>query len=269
MWNVIGLVVAGYLVLVGGMYIFQRGLLYHPDRETPSPAEWGAPQMTAVQVPTADGLTLLAWWKAPAENRPTIVHFHGNAGHIGNRASKVLPLMEAGFGMLLAEYRGYGGNPGRPSEKGLLTDGRAALDYLAGIGVAPDRVVIYGESLGSGIAVAMAREWADSGRPLRAVVLEAPFTSVADVAQHHYPYVPALYLVRDRFDSLSRIDGITAPLFIVHGDRDTVVPVRLGRRLFAAAKEPKTDLWIESAGHNDLYDHGADRAIAAFLDRLP
>jgi len=162
----------------------------------------------------------------------------------------------------MAEYRGYGGNPGTPSEAGFFTDGRAALAFLDREGVAPNRLVLYGESLGSGVAVALAVE-----HDIAALVLEAPPTSVAEVAQCHFPYVPASRMVIDRFDSLSRIGRVKAPILVLHGERDRVVPVRYGRALLAAAPEPKEGWFAPEAGHEDLARYGSLDVVVAFIDR--
>jgi uncharacterized protein len=170
---------------------------------------------------------------------------------------------EAGLGVLLLEYRGYGGNPGAPSETGLYTDAAAALDFLLQHkGVPVNRLVIYGESLGSGVAVHMA-----AGREIGALILEAPFTRLADAASYHYPYVPVSVLLRDRFDSLSAIGRIRAPILILHGKRDRVVPVRFGHALLAAAPEPKEGWFSPEASHEDLARHGALDAVFDFIRR--
>ena len=164
--------------------------------------------------------------------------------------------------MLLAEYRGYGGNPGAPSEAGFYTDGRAALAFLDREGVTLNRLVLYGESLGSGVAVLLAVE-----HRIAALVLEAPFTSVAEVAQCHFRFVPASRMVIDRFDSLSRIGKITAPLLVLHGEHDRVVPIRFGRALFDAAPEPKEGCFAPEAGHENLARYGALDVVVEFIER--
>lgn len=254
-----------YVVFVVVLFVFQRSLIYHPHDETPDPAAYGVPEMQVVFLDTADGLTLRSWYRPNADRRPTIVYFIGNGGHIGHRADKVRPYLDAGYGVLLAGYRGYGGNEGSPSEAGLFADGEAALAFLEAQGVDRASVVVYGESLGTAVAVQLAGR-AGGGPRFGAVVLEAPFTSMADAAAYHYPYVPARYLVRDRYDSLSRIGGLSAPLLVVHGEDDRTVPPAQGRRLFAAAPAPKQHAWIAGAGHNDLYDHGAAAVILRFID---
>ncbi|HEY1431370.1 MAG TPA: alpha/beta hydrolase, partial [Stellaceae bacterium] len=196
------------------------------------------------------------------DTRLVVAYFHGNGGHIGYRAERLRWFAREGYGVLMAEYRGYGGNPGTPNETGLLTDAAAALDYIEAEGIAPNRIVLYGESLGSGIAVLAAAQ-----RQVAALILEAPFTSVAEVAQYHYSFMPAAALIWDRFDSLAGIGDVKAPILILHGERDRVVPVRFGRALFDAAPEPK-ELWVaREAGHENLTWFGAFDAVHNFLRR--
>ncbi len=267
MTNLITTIAGVYIVFVAALFVFQRNLMYHPDSTVPAPTTSAVSEMEAVSLATDDGLRLLAWYRPAAAQRATVVYFHGNAGHIGHRGDKVRPYLDAGLGVLLVSYRGYAGNPGAPTEDGLYADGRAALDFLAQRGVGAGGVVLYGESLGSGVAVEVARRQAAS-IPVAAVVLESPFSSIADVAQAHYPFVPARWLIKDRFDSVAKIAAIGAPVLIVHGVRDRVVPVRFGRRLFAAAAEPKESRWFDEAGHNDLYSHGAWAVVSAFIERV-
>lgn len=266
MISVIAVAVAAYVAFVGALYLGQRSLLYYPDTSVPSPAASGLPEMATVRLDTDDGLRLLAWYRAAPADRPTVVYFHGNAGSIGGRAFKVRPYLDAGFGLLLVEYRGYGGNPGKPTETGLYADGRAALAFLDVEGVAATDLILYGESLGSGVAVHLAAE-RGAAQPVGGLILEAPFSSMAAVAAHHYPFVPARSMVKDRYDSDAKIARIGAPLLIVHGDRDRTVPPRFGRRLFDAAIEPKEIRLLTGARHNDLYDFGAAEAVIEFIER--
>jgi fermentation-respiration switch protein FrsA (DUF1100 family) len=258
----LGSALVAYTVLLGGLYLFQRHLLYFPDRTHPELGELSELGFREVKVTTADGLSLLSWYLPPREGRPVIVYFHGNGGHIGYRAGRLRRFARDGYGVLMLEYRGYGGNPGAPSEAGFYADAAAALDFLARDGIMPNRLVLYGESLGSGVAVYLAAQ-----REIGALILEAPFTSVAEVAQYHYSFVPASLLLWDRFDSFSRIGNVKAPILLLHGDRDRVVPVRFGRALFEAAPKPKTFWFSPEAGHEDLARFGALDAVAAFLER--
>lgn len=264
MSTVLGGVAAVYIALLILLFVAQRSILYVPDTRAPSLAEAGLQGvMDAVETRSVDGLPLLAWYRqAPSDGAPMLVYFHGNAGHIGHRADRLGPYVDAGFGVLLVEYRGYGGNPGRPTEEGLYADARAALDFLERQDVAPDRMVFYGESLGTAVAVQMAAE-----RGCAATVLEAPFTSIAAVAQSRYWMFPVRRLVRDKFDSLTKIGDLRCPLFVMHGDRDGVVPIRYGRELFAAAREPKESKWFAEGTHTNFDELGGPAAVLDFLRR--
>jgi len=262
LYALLGSVIAAYAVLVGGLYIFQRQLLYFPDTTRPKLGVLAALDVREITLTTADGLSLLSWYLPPSDGHPVIAYFHGNGGHIGYRAERLRWFAQAGYGVLMAEYRGYGGNPGTPSETGLVADGFAALGFLDREGIPSNRLVIYGESLGSGVAVSLAAQQEIAG-----LILEAPFTSVAEVAQYHYVVIPASALVRDRFDSLACIGHIKAPLLILHGGQDRIVPLRFGRALFNAAPEPK-ELWVaREAGHENLARYGAFEAVLDFMQR--
>lgn len=260
-------VACGYLMLVAALYLIQRQLLYLPDRSVPSPAESGAPDMAAIRLHTEDDLDLLAWYLPAEAGKATILYLHGNAGHIGYRGKRVQPYMDVGFGVLLLEYRGFGGNPGSPSEAGLMADARSALAFLESSGVPARSTVLYGESLGSAVAVATAAEWAHAGKPVAALVLEAPLSSVCDIAAHHYPWVPVHWLLKDRFEAAARIGEVGAPLLIVHGDADSIVPIRYGKQLFEAAREPKEAAWIPGGGHENLGRFGLRDIVLDFLAR--
>lgn len=252
-----------YLCLLGLLFLLQRALIYHPSAGRPDPAMSGVPEMAPVSLATSDGLSLLGWWRPPpTREAPVIVYLHGNAGTLAHRAAKVRPYLDRGWGVLLVAWRGYSGNAGRPTEEGLYADGRAAIGFVDKEGIAPQRIVLYGESLGSGIAVQLASERAPG-----ALALEAPFSSLAEVAGAHYPIFPAAWLVRDRYDSVAKIGRVSAPVLVMHGERDNVVPIRFGRRLLAAANDPKEGVFLERAGHNDLYDFGAAEAVIRFVER--
>lgn len=261
-WLLVGLI--GYGAVVAAIYAFQRNLQYFPSRFPQDAEQLTGGLMRTVTYRTADGLELSAWYRAPADGQPVLVRFHGNGGQHGDRARSMLPYLQRGYGVLLASYRGYGENPGSPTEEGLYADARAALDWLALQGIGPGAVVLYGESLGSGVAVQMAAE-----RPVAALVLEAPFTSAVDVGQAVYRWLPVGLLMKDRFDSLSKIDEVSAPLLLVHGEADRVIAPRFGRRLFEAANEPKTARFISGGGHSDLDRFGIGETVLKFLTTLP
>lgn len=266
MVSIIGVAVLGYCAVVGFLFVFQRRFLYAPDATRPDPAACGVPEMRIVTLEPADGVEIYSWYSPPngAEGVPIIVYFHGNAEQLGTRAGRVRHFLDAGFGVLLVSYRGYGGNPGRPTETGLYADARAALGFLRGEQIGQDRIVLYGESLGSGVAVQLAWETTPA-----ALILEAPYSSIGDVAARRFPFAPIRLLLRDRFDSRKKIGAVNAPLLVLHGERDRTVPIDLGRKLFAAAREPKEACYFADAAHTDLYDFGAAAEVIRFLRALP
>ena len=215
--------------------------MYFPAGAPPS-VEEVLPGASAVTFTTSDEIELTAWY-LPAGPVGVAV-FPGNAGNRAGRTSLARELADLGLSVLLVDYRGYGGNPGSPSEQGLMADGRAADSWLAGRSDITE-VVYFGESIGAGVAVGVAVE-----RSPDALILRSPFISLPDVARLHYGPVPD-WLLRDRFDSLGVIDEIEAPLLIVAGQDDTIVPIAQSHRLFAAASEPKTFVTVPGAGHND------------------
>ncbi|MCK5296927.1 MAG: alpha/beta hydrolase [Alphaproteobacteria bacterium] len=242
------------------MYVFQRSFMYYPKNTLGSCSEAGVPDMHEVKLLTKDGLELVSWYGKAKNNRPTIAFFYGNAGNIAGVAYKARIFMDAGYGMLLVGYRGYGGNEGSPTEEGLIADAFAAADFLEKEQV--EKVVYYGESLGSGVAVALAVEKA----PV-AIILEAPFSSALDVAKIGYWYLPTSFLMKDKFDSVARIKNVKAPLLLIHGESDKTIPVALGRKLLEAANEPKKGIFIPNAHHANLYDFGAHKKILEWLSK--
>ena len=234
--------------LVGLVWTQQRRLIYFPFGAVPDPATIGLERATPVSFPTADGLTLNGWFITPTATPDfTVLVFNGNAGNRAFRAPLAHALVRANLAVLLFDYRGFGGNPGAPTEEGLRHDARAARDYVIGrAGVHRDRLVYFGESLGTAVAVDLA-----VAHPPAAVILRSPFTSMTDVGRHHYPILPVGWLLRDRFDTINRIARVRAPVMVIGGDADSIVPIAYTRRVFEAARDPKRLLVIEGADHND------------------
>lgn len=253
-----------YLASVAGLWAFQRSIIYLPaDGDHVPPSHYAMlAGVEEIGVETADGFELKAWYAPAPAGRPTVVMFTGQAGSLRSDRYRLSHFRDAKMGALMVAYRGYSGNAGEPSEEGLYADARAALAWLEARGVERDSIVLYGASLGSGVATEMAAE-GDYG----AVVLEAPYTSIVDVAARRFPIVPVRWLIRDRFDSLSRIDDLGEPLLVMHGDDDFVVPQALGRRLYDAADSPKQGFWPEDVGHNDLFDRGGFAVAVDFIER--
>lgn len=253
-----------YLAAVALLYVFQRDLMYRPDsirRVAPSyyPMLAGVQE---VELKTSDGLRVYAWYVPPPSGRPTVAIFHGNGGSLRSQRYRLKYFKDANMGVLVLGYRGYAGSDGWPSEDGLYTDARTALDWLNAQGIADDRIVVYGESLGTGVATKVAAE-----REFAAVILESPYTSTVDVAAARFPFVPVSWLMKDRFDSFTRIAQVHEPLLVMHGEADEVIPQAFGRRLFDAANEPKEGYWPKMAGHNSIFDLGGFLTAADFIER--
>jgi fermentation-respiration switch protein FrsA (DUF1100 family) len=261
--------VAVAAVMLGLAWSQQWRLMYFPDPRLPPPETVGLAEAEQVRFQAADGTTLAAWFLAAPGGTAhlTVLVFNGNGGNRALRAPLALALHQQGFHVLLTDYRGFGGNPGTPSEQGLALDARAARAYLAARpDVDPARIVYYGESLGTGVAVRLADE-----QPPVALILRSPFTSMADIARHHYSPMPVQLLLRDRYPSIERIGRIRAPLLVVAGDRDHIVPLDYSRRLYDAAPEPKRLVVVPGADHNDaelLTGRTLIGAIVSFLQPL-
>jgi fermentation-respiration switch protein FrsA (DUF1100 family) len=241
-----------YLALVAGLFFGQRKILFRCDAAEVDPATLGL-KAEIVRLKTEDGESLLAWSFPPAPNRPLILYFHGNAGGLDLRVERFHAMAKAGMGLLAIEYRGYASSTGSPSERGLKLDGEAAYAAAIASGVAPERIVALGESLGSGVAVALAAR-----HKLGALVLDSPYSSIADVAAATYWFVPVRAMLRDPFRNDLLIGSVTAPTLIVHGTKDLVTPIRFGEKLFALANSPKEFWRVEDAPHLALGERLAD-----------
>jgi fermentation-respiration switch protein FrsA (DUF1100 family) len=226
------------------------------------PAQAGLPHAEEVTLKSSDGETLIAWHVAPRGDRPVVLYFHGNAGALNLRVHRFAWVIAEGYGLVGLSYRGYGGSTGKPSEEGLIRDARAAYDFAAARYPAK-RLVVWGESLGTAVTVALAAE-----REVGGVILDAPFTSAADVGAAAYPFAPVRWLMKDSFRSDERIGRITAPLLVLHGERDRIVPIRFAERLFKLAPEPKRMARFPDGNHVDLDDHGAKDVVKEFLEGL-
>lgn len=251
-----------YGVLLGVLYIWQRALLYPASKERMTAAEAGLVGFQDVTLTTEDGERIVGWYKAPELGRAALLYFHGNGGSLWNRRLRARLLTENGRGLLIISYRGYSGSTGTPTEMGLRQDARAAYDWLAHR-VAPERIVLYGESLGTGVAVRLAVE-----RPVSGVILDAPYSSTADIAKIAYWFVPVSWLMQDQFRSTDIIGQVKAPLLMLHGERDGVVPIALGERLFAAAPEPKRFVRLANVDHVSVLERGGIGPVRAFLDEV-
>jgi uncharacterized protein len=258
----VGIGIAALCVYVGiaaVLYVSQRSLMYFPDTTHVSPAQAGLAQAEEVALTAADGVGVTVWHVAPKDDKPIILYFHGNGGALRYRVERFKRLVTDGVGLVALEYRGFGGNAGTPSEHGLIADAEAAYAFATARYPAK-QIVLWGESLGSGVAVAVAAE-----KPVGRVILEAPFTSTAAIASLHYWYMPVQLLMKDQFHSDERIGKVTAPLLILHGFQDKTVPYAMGERMFELANQPKHIVKFLDGGHEDLDANGALNAVARFL----
>jgi fermentation-respiration switch protein FrsA (DUF1100 family) len=255
------LVAAGtYVMIALVMFLQQRNLQYHPSNKGFTPVGMGLDGVSEETIATPDGERLTAWHIAAEGDNPTILFFHGNAGEIGDRSERLAYYREQGFGALFVSYRGYGTSSGSISEQGFITDALAAHDWLTTRMIMPEQIVLIGESLGTGVAVQLAAQ-----RRVAAVALEAPYTSVADVAASIYWWLPVRLLLKDTFHSRDHIGRVNAPVLIQHGDADSIIPVDHGHRLFAMANEPKELVIIPGIGHEAIQRHDVwERALEFF-----
>jgi uncharacterized protein len=248
-----------YVGLAAMIYLAQRSLMYFPDTTPTTPAASGLPEAEEVPLKAADGAAIHVWDVQPQDGKPVILYFHGNGGALKYRVERFHRLVEAGIGLVALEYRGYGGLAGSPSEQGLIADAEAAYAFAAARYPA-QQIVVWGESLGSGVAIALAAD-----KPVGRVILEAPFTSAYAVGARRYWYLPVRLLMTDQFRSDERIAKVTAPLLILHGVHDQVIPFAMGERLFDLANKPKHIVRFLDGGHEDLDANGALDAVARFL----
>ncbi len=255
--NFLVLLAGAYLLLVLGVFVFQRDYLYFPNPTYVSLSEAQAhASFKELGVTTRDSIELKGWY-APATSRSiTFVFFHGNKDNLASAVHIADPYLAAGYGFLIAEYRGYSGFKGTPTEEGLYADGRAYIKSLMGLGVSPEDIILFGHSLGSGVATQMAKEY-----PVGGVMLLGPFLSVAKMGALRFPYLPADYITLDRFDNAKKIAHINAPLLIANGSEDKVVPPSQGKALYALAVQPRQFYSLLDRGHSDLFNNFAVLAL--------
>lgn len=255
---VAAILAVAYLAALGYLFAFQRDYVFKPDGTLASAVEKGLPGVEILTLSMTDGTALTGWFQPAKPGKPTVLYFHGNAGNISSRAERFRQIVDSAFGILAVSYRGYAGSDGSPSESALVSDGLEIFDWLA---ERSDAIVVYGESLGTGVATEVAAE-----RQARALVLEAPYTAALDIAAATYPWVPVTFLMRDPFLSREHILGVEEPVLIVHGTADQVIPVEQGRRLFEIAREPKSLAIVDGATHSDLWDRGLWPIVLNFLE---
>ncbi|MBR1214820.1 alpha/beta hydrolase [Bradyrhizobium sp. JYMT SZCCT0180] len=251
----------GYACGLAALFFLQRSMLFPiPTTERTSPQAAGFPEAEEHVLATADGEKIIVWHVPARPGRPVILYFHGNGDFLAGFFGRFRELIADGTGIVALSYRGYAGSSGHPSERGLLQDAAAAYAFTTAR-YSADRIVAWGFSLGTGVAVALAAE-----QPIGKIILEAPYTSLADVGAAAFPIFPVRWAIKDPFHSDQRIARVNAPLLVLHGARDATIPIAFGERLFALAHEPKTIVRFPDGSHNDLDAYGATAAARQFIN---
>jgi fermentation-respiration switch protein FrsA (DUF1100 family) len=251
---------AGYLAFATLMYFIQRSLLYFPEQVRTAPAAAGLAQAQEVLLDTADGEKVIVWYVAPRGDAPVVLYFHGNGGSLRLRVDRFQRIAAAGVGLVALSYRGYGGSTGKPTEAGLIEDARATYAFATERHPG-SRIVLWGESLGTGVAIALAAE-----KAVDRMILDAPYTSTLDVAAANYWFLPVRLLMKDQFRSDLRIARVKVPVLIMHGEADQVISIAYGERLYAMIQGPKRFVRFPGGYHVDLDRHGGAEVALKFLD---
>lgn len=245
------------------MFAAQRKFIYFPDARRTLPADAGMADVSERVMETPDGEKVIAWYGKAKPGQPTLLYFHGNGGSLESRRERIAKYMARGRGIFMMAYRGFSGSSGSPSEAANTADAKLAYETLIKDGVKPEDIILYGESLGTGVATQVAVE-----KPVRGLILDSPYTAVVDRAADIYWWLPVRALVIDSYETRRFIKDVRAPLFIIHGEADDVVPVAMGRKIFELANEPKEIATLPAAGHNDHWKFGSFDTINAWIDRL-
>ena len=256
-------IVAIYLIILIFLFFFQRNLMYHPDENNYSGDNLEV-NIEKVTIKTTDNINLLGWFhNKNLKSYKTIVYFHGNAGTLENRIHKLNHFKDMDVNFLIIAWRGFSGNKGKPSEKGLYEDGKSAINWVLEKGVKEKDIVIYGESLGTGVATHLSQNKNFGG-----LILETPFTSMIDAAKTFYPYIPVGLLLKDKFDNKSKIKNISIPVLIMHGEIDQIVPFFMGKKIYEIANEPKYSYFTKHDNHMMEYDENLIKALNSFLKSI-
>jgi len=251
-----------FLVLVF-LYFYQRNLLYHPNENNYSGDKISV-DIEKVKIQTADNIELLGWYhKKNLKDYKTLVYFHGNAGSLENRIHKLNHFQDMNINFLIIAWRGFNGNKGKPSERGLYVDGKSAIDWLKKKGVDEKNLILYGESLGTGVATHLAQNKNYAG-----VILETPFTSMVDAAKNFYPYIPINLLLKDKFENFKKVKNINTPILVMHGEVDQIVPFSMGKKIYEIANNPKYSYFTKYDDHMMEYDENLVLAIKSFFNSL-
>ena len=259
----VSLVVLVYFLATLGLYIFQRSLLYHPT-ENNYDGDRLTVNIEKVKIVTEDNIDLLAWYHNKDINKfKTILYLHGNAGSLENRIHKINHFEDMNINFLLLSWRGFSGNKGKPTEQGLYQDARSAVKWLIKQGVFEENIIVYGESLGTGVTTEIAQN-----RNFAGIILESPFTSMVAAGKSKYPIFPIRLLLKDRYESDKKIKNIKSPVLIMHGEQDNIVPFWMGEKMFELANEPKYSYFSKYDDHMMDFNNELINSIKLFLKSL-
>ena len=249
-----------YFFLGLALFLFQRKILFNTSGIPKEPSYYNLENVKEIKVLTEDGISLLGWHYEGSKNNPLLVYFHGNSFDIGERAYRIERYINVDWSVLIVAWRGFSGNRGKPTEKNLYKEGEATLRWIAeNTDKKYNDLVIYGESLGTGVAVELGNRY-----QFASIILESPFTSIADVAKQRYKIFPTEFLVKDKFNNLAKIDKLKSPLLIISGKKDEIIPHFHSEILFNNAKGIKESLFIDEAMHNNLYDFEIEKHVIDF-----
>ena len=252
-----------YILLLIIVFFFQGNLLYHPtiDNYLKDQVEREPNEIEKVKITTKDKIDLIGWfYNRDLEEFKTILFFHGNAGSLENRTYKLNHFKNLNLNFLIIAWRGFSGNKGKPNEMGLYEDAESAIKWLKAKGVKEKNIILYGESLGTGVAVEVAQNKNYAG-----VILESPFTSMVNVGKKYYPFFPVSLLLKDKFESYKKINNIFVPVLIMHGKVDKIVPYDMGKKMYELANEPKFFYSQEYGDHMIEYDEKLLSALKKFI----
>ena len=252
-----------YFLALVFLYFYQRSLLYHPNENNYSGDKISV-DIEKVKIQTSDNIELLGWYhEKNLKDYKTLVYFHGNAGSLENRIHKLNHFQDMNINFLIVAWRGFNGNKGKPSEKGLYVDGKSTIDWLIKKGVDEKNLILYGESLGTGVASHLAQNKNYAG-----VILETPFTSMIDAAKNFYPYIPVNLLLKDKFENYKKVKNINSPILIMHGEVDQIVPFSMGKKIYELANNPKYSYFTKYDNHMMEYDENLILALKSFFKSL-
>ena len=263
MYTAVATIILCYLLILVFVFFYQRNLLYHPFENNYSSDQINF-SYEEIFIPASNGNNLKGWFhKKDLNNKKTLVFFHGNAGDLRNRIYKLNLMKDFDINFLIVAYRGFSGNKGKPSEKGLYEDARSTLNWLTKQKIKEKQIIIYGESLGTGVSIEVAQN-----RKFAGIILESPFTSIVEAGKFYYPYLPVSLLLEDRYETIKKLKNIDCPILVMHGKKDKIVPFKMGKKVFENAKEPKFSYFPDDDDHMMNYNKDLLYALSNFFKSI-